>query len=341
MWLLKAGKYPFMVDPQSYLSRIIPGRPLEILARDRDYIELARARLVAALLGGGDWRPEGLTSEDEVASFYLALAAAGKASKLALSKFIDAELERARRLMEEEEEDSLFEVAWRMGLRIERRIIRMPWLVDDAGRVMYRSLNMAVRVDDVLRATAGVASLANMFLKDGWVYLDRGGLIELLLGAARRRLYGLVEELSGVDSEGLEELAFQVRVAVEEASIDEIGFIGEAVPECIKELLEKAESRGLSEEELYVLATFLANTNAPARVLAGILASSGLAVGELANVIAEVMIVKAKEFKPYNCRELLSRGICSKCPKGGLLEGYKANVKRMVLERGLSPRRTA
>jgi len=200
---------------------------------------------------------------------------------------------------------------------------------------------MAVRVDDVLKATAGVSSLTNMFLRNGWVFLDRGGLIDLLLGAARRRLYKLAEELSNIDSESLDELALQVKISVDEIGLDEIGFIEEALPECTKRLIDKAMGgERLSEEELYVLVTFLANINAPTTLLASVLDSSRLAPRNIARMMAEVLMREAKSFKPYNCRQLTARGICERCPKEGLLEEYKVKVKRMALEKGLSLRRT-
>ena len=318
-------RHPALVpDPIEYLRRATGyGNPLKIFALDDDARSLAKARLRARLAGGELGEAPGF--EYEVASLLLALAGAAS-SKLALSRLVEAEVYDASRLLEEADVEDLIIVARGLGLRVERGSpVSIPWLVS-RGRVYYRRLDLSAPFTDVLE-NAEVESVSSLFMLGGRVYLDRRLLILMITGTARRRLLELAGRVRELIPEGLEDLEEEAK-SLAEGAREPRGLVEEALPSCIKAVLARARSgRGLSDEEVYLLSTFMARIGAGSRVLEEVLSKSGLVPPGLAPLVASILYEEASRFSPYNCRALEKLGLC-RC-RGSLLGEYASNLRRV------------
>lgn len=319
-------KYPVLVgDPIGFLQEKTGYRsPLTLYARDEDFMKSVEARLMSRL-EGGEWSPA-TSSEAEVASLLLSLYIASRASRLALTRFIDGELEYARRMLEGEDLEVLARAAGILGVRLYRdRAARIPWLYS-RGRLYYRELALSAPFTDVFENIEGV-DVTSLYILDGRVYLDRELLVTLITGVMRRRLYRLAEDLSGAEVEGVEDLVERVRRLVEHGAPLSAPVSEDLFPDCIKSILSKP-SRGepLSDEEVYVVATFLAGINAGSSMLERLLVEAGLVKPELAPLIGGILYEEARGFKPYNCKTLQEMGIC-RC-RGSLISEYWARARR-------------
>ncbi len=318
------ARHPALLpDPVEHLRRSTGyGNPLKILGLDEDVRRLALER-VKARLHGVEWKGAP-TSEYEVSTLLIALASVS-ASKLALTRFLDAEVGDAISRIQDEDLSVLIEVAQGLGIRVTRGgEVEMPWLIS-RGRVYYRRLDISAPVSDVLE-NARISNVTSLFMLKGRVYLDRKLLLEVIAGAARKRLEDLAREIAPLIP-GLDELADRIKDLAEETASRPRGLVEEALPSCIKALIARGRTgRGLSDEEVYVLATFMANIGAGPQILEEVLAKSGLAPPELAPSIASILIEEASSYKPYNCKTLDEMGLCS-C-RGSLLLEYSSNLHR-------------
>ena len=103
-----------------------------------------------------------------------------------------------------------------------------------------------------------------------------------------------------------EKLVEEVRaLEVKEAT----GFDEELLPECVKQIIARSTARRLSDEEVYVLLTFLSSIGAPREYVSKLLVETGLADRDRAGVIAE-SLSKVRGYTPFKCEELKARGIC-------------------------------
>ena len=315
-------KYPHLVDPWSYASlKLGFDRAFEVIASDEHFIGLALRRIKLANEGLPD--EISTSTEDEVFSFWLSLLSLKAAGSVyLLNRVVDAEVNRISRFLEDEED--LVGVARALGVRVEVRSISFPWVVVK-GKVIRRVLDFAVPVRDFLRCAAGSKfeelRLVNNFVKGGYVFLDRRRLVKLLAEASRR---AIVEKLKmeAPETPLFERLVEEVKaLEVREAT----GFDEELLPECIKQIIARSTARRLSDEEVYVLLTFLSSIGAPREYVSRILVETGLAGRDRAEVIAE-SLSKVRGYTPFKCEELKARGICD-CTED-LVREYTSRVRR-------------
>jgi DNA primase large subunit len=321
---LNLKKYPYLVDPWSYASSKLGfERAFEIIAGDEHVVKLALKRVNLALEGG---LPDEISAstEEEVFSFWLSLLSLKVASSVyLLNRIVDAEVERAARFLEGEED--LISVARALGIRVEGKSISFPWVVVK-GKVTYRVLDIAVPVGDFLRYASSSRleelRLVNNFVKGGYVFLERRRLVKLLVEASRRFILESLRVVEAPETPVFERLVEEVKeLEVMEAS----GLREELLPECIKQIISRSLARKLSDEEVYVLLSFLSSVGAPREYVSSLIARMGLADEGKAVVIAE-SLAKIKGYTPFKCEELKAKGICD-CDED-LVKEYISRVRR-------------
>jgi len=310
-----ARKYPFLVDAARFIkSELGYELPLlEVIAGDEDILGAAARLLEAAARGKplpGFERPW-----VNVLAYHAALAAAGASGSLRLKRrLVDAIAFEVREALRGEDLEGLFRVASALGLPLSREKLAIPWLYGKKGlvpRILVASVPLApylgliklVEASDELR-------LVNSFLLGGRVYLDRPRLEGLLVAGARARAFELMEAYAeDVQASRLVELGRRAAMLLEQG-VPSQGYDPSLAPECIRRIEARVASGEASDEELYVLVTFLAAVGAEPDYLADIIYSSGTASRPLASIIAESLILEAKRFRPYRCEVLREKRIC-------------------------------
>lgn len=316
-------RFPFLADPKDYAVRLLmKASAMEEIAEDEKILSLAREKLSAYASGAPP--PLGATEEEEVLSYWLALIAvrAGGSVRL-LQRALRHEVTRLSEIVSKSDLDGLVGLARAMGIRCERKSIRIPWIMK-AGKVIERELEVAVKAADYIRLTAGTKEkrlkLSNSFLLGGHVYLDRAGLALLLSEAAPRIILERLRSIEPPESPAFEELVRYARSL--EARLG--GIREEAFPKCIWDILSKAKVSELDDEEVFVLLSFLSSIGAPEAFVEEVLREAGIAEAE-APIVARALL-SARGFTPYKCEQLRARGICG-CDED-LVKAYRKSKER-------------
>jgi len=326
--VLWQAKYPYTVALKSYAERELGYYgPVEELLSDEDAIRLARKRLEAALSKDGLPNSTGETTWEEVLSFHAALAAVALSGSLRLlRRFAWAEAERTRRLLRGEDEKGLLRLARALGLEAKMENVSINWLYSRRRGVIPRILQFSLSLPNYLSVAAGLEDsrwrLSNSLLLGGRVYLDREGFEELISARVAGRIVELADEYRELEVKRLKELGQRFASSLDYGSPGI--FDPSLFPGCIAEAIEGARRGDLSPGRLYMIATFLANINAPVDYLEDLLYASGTVSRAEARVIAEILLSEAKRYRPYKCEAALERGVCSKCEGNVLAEYWKA-----------------
>ncbi len=317
-------KYPYLVNPWSYASlKLGFERAFETIAGDERFVELALRRVKLAMEGR---LPDEISAstEEEVFSFWLSLLSLKSAGSVyLLNRVVDVEVERLSRFIENEED--LASIARALGIRVEDRSISFPWIIEK-GRVVNRVLDIAVPVQDFLKYASGSKlselRLVNNFVKGGYVFLERRRLVKLLVEASRRFILESLKAIEVPETPVFDKLVEEVKkLEIREA----LGFREELLPECIKQIIARSMARRLSDEEIYVLLSFLSSIGAPREYVSSLLVEIGLADKGKAKVIAE-SLARVKGYTPFKCEELKARGICD-CEED-LVKEYTSRVRK-------------
>lgn len=328
-------RYPFTTTLKDYSLRVV-GVEVRVgdLARDEAIAGLALERLKAGI-EEAEYRPKPeLTVDDEVFSFHLAVALASALGPSALKRFSESEASRAYKTIKLEDENTLIELASSLGVRVEKKPISMPWLIARGGEVRRKILAYRVHVSDYLRVHAAGGredALTNSFLLGGWVYLDRRGLEDLIHDAVRLRIETLASQVD--PSELPEGILARAKAILEEALDKRSGRLvdldPEAFPPCISAIVEKASRAGvkaLSDQEGYMLVTFLAYIKLDSESLRDLLnASDGdaLAISSLARY------ARLRGFSPFRCSAARDAGLCRwSCRGPSPLSEYRRRLAR-------------
>jgi len=335
--VLWQAKYPYTVALKSYAERELGYYgPVEELLSDEDAARLAMKRLEAALSRDGLPDSIGETTWEEVLSFHAALAAVALSGSLRLlHRFALAEAERARRLLRGEDERGLLRLARALGLKAREDNVSINWLYSQRRGVIPRILQFSLGLANYLRVAASLEDsrwrLSNSFLLGGRVYLDREGFEDLISARVADRIAELADEYKELEITRLRELGqrFASSLDYEAPGV----FDPSLFPECIVEAVEEARRGNLSPDRLYMIATFLANINAPVDYLEDLLYASGAVSRAEARVIAEVLLSEARRYRPYKCEAALEKGVCSKCRGSVLAEYWKAIRKSRGTQR--------
>ncbi len=334
--MLTYSKYPFVVNYREYLSRVYGYQvTLSDLEGDNKVVELARRRLKDAI-EKGEVEVFNAPAEDEVASFYLSLAAAAAAgSRRLLEIYAEAESKRALRLLRDEDDSGILELGKAMGLSVTRDIIKIPWIQARNGKVTYRLLSYSVSVSNYLRVVSPPPepkwSLVNSMVRGGRVYMDSETLREFLALAVKRLIIGSADKLVKEDEPPrfLAEEALRLLNAKESKVMDSKGFSSDLFPPCIRQLQERLDK--LSDEELYVYLSFLASIGLPPGTMALELSRARAVRLDVAERSIRALITAGlgTTYKPYSCKVMKDKGLCpAQCGLPHPILVYRANLKR-------------
>jgi len=310
-----ARKYPFLVDAarfiKSELGYELP--PLEVIAGDEGILGAAASLLEAAVKGKPLPSFESLWVH--VLAYHAAIAAAAASGSLRLKRrLVDAIAYEARASLREEDLEGLFRVAAALDLPLAREKLAIPWLYGKKG-VIPRILVASVPLTPYLRLIKLVEArdelrLVNSFLLKGKVYLDVPRLEGLLTAGVRARVTRLIDAYAEeAQNTRLAELGRRAAMLLEQG-VPSQGYDPSLAPECIRRIEAKAAAGEASDEEFYVLVTFLAAVGAEPEHLADIIHSSGAASRPIASIMAEALLAEAKRFRPYRCEVLREKGVC-------------------------------
>ena len=317
--MLTYAKYPFIVDFKSYVQKVYGYEAsLSELAADKTLAKLARTRLELAAKGDGLPAAISPTTEEEVLSFYLALAAAAALkSRRLLDALADAEARRVRALLDGEDQDSLLALASALKVTARASTARILVARSRSGRAIYKALPYSVKLGDYLKIIAGLDdpswSLVNSMVDAGWVYLDENRFKDLLSIASRKVILELASRLAE-EGAAVESLAVDAARLVElkSAGLRPVEEIDESLlPPCMAELAKDPASKG--DEGLYAYLSFLAAVGASADTLAKVLAAARRVDDlEAARALVEAMLKQGlgTTYAPYTCEAMRKRGLC-------------------------------
>ncbi len=268
------------------------------------------------------------TTEESVISFWLALLALKSFNSIYLyEKVLKAELSRVAEALRGESEDSLKRLAKTLGLKVGEESLKFPWVLK-GDKVVYRELRFSIPVEDFLRFASNSKDeslrLVNNFVLKGLVYLDRAKLEKLVVEASRKIIEERLKNTLIPEAAAFRKLSKDLRELEERAAS---GFNEELFPECVKSIIAAGKTRRLSDEEAYVLLSFLKTIGAPRSYLEELLRSMGV---EEAGVLAEAL-GRLGDYTPFKCEVLKAKGICD-CDMD-LVEEYesrKAQARRRL-----------
>lgn len=309
-------EYPFLADPLEYAIKVAGSvKGVGIVFSDERIRGLALRRIELSLRGEGLPRYMGGTTEDEVFSFWLSVAAAiASGSQRILSSLVDAEIERARRMLAREPPHSLIAVASRLGLKVVRRRVELPWLYVE-GRIVMKTLDLAVPLNQYLKYSPPGGreewALTNSLVRGGLVFLEARKIVELSLEAARRRIRSEGARVAELGIPAVKELASEAIEAARRVELESYPTPSES-SECIREVIEKLKAGEAGDESIYVLLSFMASAGFPPEIMEKAILEAGIASGDEAKNIALSLSKLGEHFYPYKCEVLREKGIC-KC----------------------------
>ncbi|MCX8195589.1 MAG: hypothetical protein N3F67_00670 [Acidilobaceae archaeon] len=295
-------KYPFLADPRDVAAATFQSHnALEEAASELFEICVRRLEAIAR---GEAYEARG--AEEEVLSFWLSLMALREAgSTRLLERALRREGERLYALLEGASLEELVGLASAMGAEVKREALEIPWAIQRGKEVRIR-LEVAISAPSYLSLVAGTREerlkLVNSFLLGGWVYMDARLLRLFLKEALPRYLLRRLRELEPPEGRFIELVMKARALEAREAGVRE-----ELFPKCIVDLLAKARVSVPSDEEVFVILSFLRAIGAPSAYVEELLRETGLGAGREGVIAAALARL---EVSPYSCKELKERGMC-------------------------------
>ncbi|MEM0341086.1 MAG: hypothetical protein QXN05_02185 [Acidilobaceae archaeon] len=273
--------------------------------------------------------------DSQVYTFWLALLALREAGSVRLFRsFVEKELELAYKHLLSEEDRDVLKIAESLGLKAISKELKVPVYRDKRDRLHYKIFSYAVSVRDFLKVSArsreSKLKLTNMPVKEGTVYLDGEMLRELVLAMFKVKMFDKLNELEAPETSAFRKLVEELRRA---ELIAVSGFDKHLLPNCIKEILERAGHGELSDAEIHTLLSFLKRIETPREAVVEMLMTLDMN-SDLAETIA-LALEEVDSPGPLKCEELKKREICD-CEKDLTLEysDRKAQVSQRALEKG-------
>ncbi len=329
--MLWQAKYPYTVNLETYARREVDYYgTLEELLSDEEAINLGLKRL-ENVLSGEDLRDRiGSSAWEEVLSFHTAVAIVAQARSLRLlHRLSQAEAKRARNLLRDEDTRGLLRLARSLGIDAENEQVSINWIYSKKKGVIPKILQYSVSLAHYLRTASRLEGskwrLSNSFILSGRVFLDKEVFEELLTARVEERIVELAGYYADLNLPKLREIGLKMATRLDQLPYGK--FDPSKLPACIREIVESIRKGELIPEPLYMIATFLANVNAPPEYLGEILYSSGKISHALASIMAEALLSEAKGFRPYRCEVALEKGLCSEC-KGNVISEYWKAMRR-------------
>ncbi|MCE4607697.1 MAG: hypothetical protein F7B61_01890 [Caldisphaeraceae archaeon] len=331
--MLTYSKYPFALSLDEYARKSLGYKVgLDELIENDKVVKIAKKRIEGAITERASPIKNGFSTDDEVFSFYLALGIVKYSnSLLALNLFTEAEINRAKNFIVNEDEESLILLARSLGVIVNKQQIRIPWIAASTGAIRYKILKYYVGLGSFLKITVASQKrelrLVNSFLVDGRVYLDESvlkSLIEVGIGTKIRSLANELEvsekmkNLSGVVSRYLKVVENKIPVQKVEYN---------SFPPCMLSLKNEIE-KGLfiGDEKLFVYIAFLISIGAEEEEISDVLERS-LGVSHTLSLRITRAFLGIEDIMPYRCDVMKRKGLCPKdCGAKHPVLAYKRNL---------------
>ncbi|WP_292320583.1 hypothetical protein [Caldisphaera sp.] len=331
--MLTYSKYPFAISLDDY-SKINYGYRINIesLLENSKIVKLARKRLEEAITKKVSPLKNGDSTDDEVYSFYLSLAAVKATnSMIALDIYAKAESNRASYFIESDNEENLIALGEFMGLKIEKELIKMPWLINNNGKIIYRTLPYYVRINDYLKIAINAQEnqfrLVNSFLLDGKVYLDMKILKGLLEVGVEVKIKNIAKDLEVGEEFSFfsNEVLRYLKLAENKIPLGKINY--DAFPPCMKSFKNLIDKGKIEDESLYQYIAFLISIGIDEDELSNVIANSLGISPNLSRKIAKGFL-SVENISPYRCDIMKKKGLCPQdCGGKHPVLVYKRNVK--------------
>ncbi|AFZ70255.1 DNA primase, large subunit [Caldisphaera lagunensis DSM 15908] len=333
--MLTYSKYPFIISLEEY-SKMNYGYRIDInsLLENEKIVKISKKRLGEAITKKVSPLKNGDTTDEEVYSFYVSLAAI-KASNsvIALDLFAKAEANRASYFIDYEDEENLIALSNAMGLKIEKELIKIPWIINTNGKITYRMLPYYVKMEDYLKiavnAQENAFRLVNSFLLNGKVYLDIKILKRLLEVGIIVKIKNISKDLEINDLvlDFSNEIFRYLKLAENKIPTSKIEY--KAFPPCMTSFRELLDKGKIDEERLYQYIAFLISIGIDEEELSDILAN-GLGISpNLSKRIAKAFL-SIEDLSPYRCDVMKKKNLCPKdCGGKHPVLVYKKNLQDM------------
>lgn len=332
--MLTYSKYPFAISLEDY-SKINYGYKINIesLLENNKILKLAKKRLEEAITKKISPLNNGDSTDDEIYSFYLSLAAIKASnSSIALDIFANAESNRASEFIQKDNEENLIALSKAIDVNVEKELIKIPWLVANNGKITYRMFPYYVRMDEYLRIAVNAQEnqfrLVNSFLLNGKVYLDMQLFKRLLEVGIVVKIKNLAsgldigQELSSLGNEVLRYL----KLAENKIPLGKIDY--NAFPPCMQSFRELANRGKINDEQLYQYISFLISIGADVDDISNALENSLGISPNLSKRISEEFL-NIGDMSPYRCDVMKRKGLCPKdCGGKHPVMVYKKNMQK-------------
>ncbi len=325
--------YPFISDLRAILNTKYPGLRIEDVLVNSDSYPFKRSLyLLKTIIGKGYVSPGKGSSDDEVLTFYALLVGAKTiGDRRLLYRIANAYSKQAYRRLMEEPLTTLVSIARLLG--IDARLVDNPPKVIIGVRKKgfeYYTRPIALPVKQFLRIVSKRLAkdpkymLVNQILDHGYVYVDKEVFIRMLEEKIYERIIeiyerleydpGRIEEYIEKYREVLNEMKwFEKRIYSEDLG-EKIGYVPEALPPCMKILVEKlVNGENLSHHERFTVAAFLARIGLDPEAILEFFKNAPDFNEKIARYQIEHIAGlrgSRKKYLPYNCDTMKSLNIC-------------------------------
>ncbi|MCE4623970.1 MAG: hypothetical protein F7B11_04395 [Caldisphaeraceae archaeon] len=331
--MLTYSKYPFALSLDEYARKSLGYKVgLDELIENDKVVKIAKKRIEGAITERMSPTKNGFSTDDEVFSFYLALGIIKYSnSLLALNLFTEAEINRARNFIVNEDEESLILLARSLDIIVNKQQIRIPWIATSTGAIRYKVLKYYVDLGSFLKTAVASQKkelkLVNSFLINGRVYLDEGilkSLIEVGIGTKIKTLANKLEvsekmkNLSGIVSRYLK--AVENKIPIRKVEYN-------SFPPCMLSLKNEIE-KGLfiGDEKLFIYIAFLISIGAEEEEISDVLEKS-LGISHTLSLRITRAFLENEDIMPYRCDVMKRKGLCPKdCGARHPVLAYKRNL---------------
>ncbi|MGC8566411.1 MAG: hypothetical protein ACP5I6_02255 [Caldisphaera sp.] len=334
--MLTYSKYPFAISLDEYVKSNLGYKiSLESLMENERIVRITKKRLEEGITKKISPLKNGDSTEDEVLSFYLALGGIKTTNSIiALNLFANAEANRASTFIANEDEETLISLAKSLGVIIEKRPIKIPWIRTKQGNVRYRTLQYSVRLDSYLRISVnGQESkfrLVNSFLMNGNVYLDESLLKDFLEIAIITKIKSFANNIE-INNEELKELGNNItrylKIAENKIPTGEKTDYN-SFPPCMKAIKKEIDNgSNINHEKLLLYISFLISIGVDEDEISNVLESSLGISNNLSKRITNSFL-GMENLNPYRCDVMKKKNLCPMdCGAKHPILAYKRNVE--------------
>ena len=354
--IIDLRKYPFLLTPEQALSIKYPGLRIEDVLSIRESYPYARSlELLKHIVSKATVYEGRGTGEDEVLVFYSLLIGAHALNDQGLIHRIAVAYSKyASSKLSQEPLQVLVVIANRLGVKavLSNNPPRIPVKLPSSRKAVYLSKPIAIGLKHYLRIVSKRLAhdpkymLVNQVVDNGRVYVDKETFTRILEEIIYNYIVGLKDQLE-YDADKIRDYLSEYKKVLEEnewfkrkqLSVEEsdktLGYVPEALPPCIKILIEKLQTgENLSHHERFTVAAFLVNIGLDVDTILEFFKKTPDFNEKIARYQIEHIAGlrgSKKKYLPYNCDNMKSLGICplneycgnAKNPLGA----YKKNLR--------------